>query len=387
MSSRGYDLFGRENPPAGYHTDSENYRIHGIGPEPVDPKPQIIRCITSFLVHFPKKGPRAGYTPVKPKEDFVIEITAGAITFDAFRKLVADECNKKRGGAGQLIRDACEVGSPAVEWKVGLKFRTAPQWNKTAKPTPKINDEAGFAAWVQVIIDHGKDETESSLQVIMENLAVAAKESQTDAALKAHNLAQNAARHANSSRRLGLSEHPDQATTAGKFDDRNVIANEILRIYKPNVNYDRKIPVFLHPSDPTRFILLTEATVQKWAQAIKEPGSLVTIFSPPNSFKYEQVSTTKRRRINDDHSPRGHSPPAEFDPSPVIEPNSALVADYIKFVKIPLDQQDNVIQILAERGVTHPKMLLSKTITPERMLGWGLIDGFVTQLCDNIARV
>ena len=34
MSRFGLDLLGREEPPPGYHTDSENRRIHGIGQAP-----------------------------------------------------------------------------------------------------------------------------------------------------------------------------------------------------------------------------------------------------------------------------------------------------------------------------------------------------------------
>jgi hypothetical protein len=35
MSRFGIDLFARENPPpqTGYHTNAENYHIHGIGPQ------------------------------------------------------------------------------------------------------------------------------------------------------------------------------------------------------------------------------------------------------------------------------------------------------------------------------------------------------------------
>jgi hypothetical protein len=34
MSHFGINLFGRENPPPGYHTACENRRINGIGPTP-----------------------------------------------------------------------------------------------------------------------------------------------------------------------------------------------------------------------------------------------------------------------------------------------------------------------------------------------------------------
>jgi hypothetical protein len=34
MSHFGIELFSREVPPPGYHTNTKNWRIHGLGPEP-----------------------------------------------------------------------------------------------------------------------------------------------------------------------------------------------------------------------------------------------------------------------------------------------------------------------------------------------------------------
>jgi hypothetical protein len=45
MSYFGIDLFARPVPPPGYHTNSENWRIHGIGPEPA-PENNASACIT-----------------------------------------------------------------------------------------------------------------------------------------------------------------------------------------------------------------------------------------------------------------------------------------------------------------------------------------------------
>jgi hypothetical protein len=45
-----------------------------------------------------------------------------------------------------------------------------------------------------------------------------------------------------------------------------------------------------------------------------------------------------------------------------------------------------MLAILDCKGITHPKMLLSKCITPKDMSDWGLSPGIITQLKDNIHK-
>jgi hypothetical protein len=45
MSYFGIDLFARPVPPPGHHTNTKNWRIHGIGPEPA-PENNASACIT-----------------------------------------------------------------------------------------------------------------------------------------------------------------------------------------------------------------------------------------------------------------------------------------------------------------------------------------------------
>jgi hypothetical protein len=44
--------------------------------------------------------------------------------------------------------------------------------------------------------------------------------------------------------------------------------NQIYDAHPPNVKYEDKLPVYLHPTDESRYIPLTSENVQKWAAAL-----------------------------------------------------------------------------------------------------------------------
>ncbi|EFP78567.2 uncharacterized protein PGTG_04523 [Puccinia graminis f. sp. tritici CRL 75-36-700-3] len=386
MSRIGYDLLGRENPPPGYHSASENWRIHGIGPEPTELRPQFISCTTKFKLYFPRKGNQCVYDELSSNGKFSYSIRAGSIGLQEFYNLVADECEKNRVGAGDIIRDAVASGSPRMDWWISLKLRTAPQFNKNAKPRPKINDESAFAAWMQVIIDSGADNTNSYLELVMENPAVAKKKAKTDQAARAYKLARQAAQDANASKRPAPGQdHPDQAPTAADFDTRNVLANKLLSIHQPNTKYERKLPVFIHPTKDNQYIPLTGAVLDIWATALEKSVDGVSLYSPPASIKFEKVSAAKRQRLDDDQPRRKYSPTSDSDSSVLIQPDDNLMRKYVEFVIKP-EKRDAVLQILDQHDIVHPKLFKSKTITEEKMSKWGLSDGIVAQLRDNVSR-
>ncbi|POV94529.1 hypothetical protein PSHT_16151 [Puccinia striiformis] len=306
MSRRGYDLLGRENPPAGYNSAAESWRIHRLGSEPANLPPQIIQCTAKFKLFFPKKGSPNGYETFASNGDFSFSFTAGSKSFDEFRSMVAKECENNREGAGDIVRDAVASGSPRMDWWISLKLRAAPEFNKSAKPKPNINSEAGFLAWINVIVELGNDTTNSCLELVMENPAKA--------------------------RRTPQAEHQ-------------------IRDQAPSVP----------PSDQKTTIPLTGAVLDIWAKALEKPVG-VSYYSPPASI----------------------NPSPELDLPALIEPNEDLLRKYIELVIKP-EKQEMVLKILVEHDVAHPNSFKSKTITEEKMLKWGLTDGIVAQLRDNVS--
>ncbi|KAH9458366.1 hypothetical protein Pst134EB_010670 [Puccinia striiformis f. sp. tritici] len=354
MSRRGYNLLARENPPAGYHSAAESWRIHRLGSEPANLPPQTIQCTAKFKLFFPKKGSPNGYETFASNGDFSFSLTAGSMSFDEFRSMVAKECENNREGAGDIVRDAVASGSPRMDWWISLKLRAAPEFNKSAKPKPNINIEAGFLAWINVIVELGNDTTNSCLEL--------------------------AAQDANASKRPGLSQdHPDRATVAGEFDTLNVISKKLVELHKPNTKYETRLPVFLHLTKDNHYIPLTGAVLNIWAKALEKRVDRVSYYSPPASIKFVKISDAKRRRLDHERLRHGNSPSPESDPPALIEPNEDLLRKYIELVIKP-EKQEKVMKILVDHDIAHPNSFKSKTITEEKMLKWGLSDGIVAHI-------
>ena len=95
----------------------------------------------------------------------------------------------------------------------------------------------------------------------------------------------------------------------------------------------------------------------------------VTLHSPPSEFSYVKLSNKKRKTgTNGDHPPE--SPASNSDGSSIFEP----------------DKQAKVIKILDDNDVLNPKILQSKNITREQMSCWGLTNGIIAQLKDNVSK-
>ncbi|POW22917.1 hypothetical protein PSHT_00728 [Puccinia striiformis] len=342
MSRRGYNLLARENPPAGYHSAAESWRIHRLGSEPANLPPQTIQCTAKFKLFFPKKGSPNGYETFASNGDFSFSLTAGSMSFDEFRSMVAKECENNREGAGDIVRDAVASGSPRMDWWISLKLRAAPEFNKSAKPKPNINIEAGFLAWINVIVELGNDTTNSCLELVMENPASSSR--------------------CECFQTTWAEPRPsDRATVAGEFDTLNVISKKLVELHKPNTKYETRLPVFLHLTKDNHYIPLTGAVLDIWAKALEKRVD---------------------RTMND--SATNNSPSPESDPPALIEPNEDLLRKYIELVIKP-EKQEKVMKILVDHDIAHPNSFKSKTITEEKMLKWGLSDGIVAQLRDNVS--
>ncbi|KNF04236.1 hypothetical protein PSTG_02585 [Puccinia striiformis f. sp. tritici PST-78] len=75
---------------------------------------------------------------------------------------------------------------------------------------------------------------------------------------------------------------------------------------------------------------------------------------------------------------------SESDLPALIKPNEDLLRKYVESVIKPR-KQEKVLKILVDHSVAHPSSFKSKTITKEKLLKWGLSDGIVAQLRDNVS--
>ncbi|OAV97977.1 hypothetical protein PTTG_25899 [Puccinia triticina 1-1 BBBD Race 1] len=346
MSQLGIDLFTRDHPPQsmGYLSNSKYAHIHGNG---LDGEPaahvnlQTVHCSTSFKLYCPKQGSKTG--------------------LGAFRNLVAVEAGKVVDGADRLMNNTIASGSPPLSWQVSLAFKSTPEFHKKLNYT--VNNEATYAHWIQTMKDLNADHIQAGLHVDMVDLVAIAKQARIAVDIKTHVLTQMAAQNAAVGSSSSAASNP---VSASDFKGIDVIMNQIYAKHPPNVKY-----------------------LAKWP--LKEVEG-VNYHSPPSALHFEKLSAYKKRKLSqfiEEARPQPNLPssPAEaLDASSVVAPDEALMSQYIDFIKIKPSKKANVLSILKEKDITHPKMFQSANITREDMVGWGLSPGIISQLRDNTKK-
>ncbi|OAV93024.1 hypothetical protein PTTG_27457 [Puccinia triticina 1-1 BBBD Race 1] len=302
----GIDLFNREDPPPGYLTRTKQYRIRGIGPLPAPGNlAQIISCTTSFKLYYQKNQGQTKPTwkPIPSGKKFPFEIMVESMNFDAFQKAVADACDKQFANAGKIIEDALETGFPHLDWVVIMNVHKANEFKQAARYT--VNNEASYAHWIATVVKTRSDQTDAWLELKMENPTESAKRLAAANEVQEHVLTKQAAKDATSTRKAPNNAGPSGdviEVPAGNFRALNCIMNKLYELHKPNSKYAGVLPVFIDPADPNRFIALKTPMIQKWAKAIMDNVTGVSMHTPPGEFKFEHLSKkskkpTKSRRI------------------------------------------------------------------------------------------
>ncbi|KAA1120890.1 hypothetical protein PGTUg99_009636 [Puccinia graminis f. sp. tritici] len=367
----GLDLLGRENPPPGYYSDSEYWRIQGVGQQPADLTIQMIDCNTSYRLFSPRDSskPQGSWSLVSSKRKFTISFPAVSTNLEQFREIVATASDEQFRGAGDLIRNAMQSGFPQTDWKISMSLPEADEFKKSAKYT--VKDDATFNHWIATVVNNGNDRTQVALEVAMVNPGGLKKDAKLSVEVHKHNLRQAAAQRASSST---SGEPSNPSVVPNDFDAINVLMNEIYAAHPPNVKYQSKLPVYLHPTDTGRYIPLTAGTVQKWATALV------------SDLKFETLSSAKKRKLNNHSSNPSNHPASDSESGSVVDLGINLLDKYLEFIKIPPSDRDGISHILTENRATNPQLFRSKNITREVMKEWGLHDVFIAQLRDNVSK-
>ncbi|OAV95629.1 hypothetical protein PTTG_04152 [Puccinia triticina 1-1 BBBD Race 1] len=169
--------------------------------------------------------------------------------------------------------------------------------------------------------------------------------------------------------------------------------SQIYAKHPPNTKYLSKWPVYIDPTDPSRiYIPLTTLNTQLWAHDILKEVKGVDYFTPPSALRFKKLSAHKKRKLSHHvveeatPPPRKSSPAKALENSLVAEPDKNLMAQYLEFVKIQESKRDEVLRILKEEDVIHPRFFELDSITPADMKSWGFTAGIITQLQDNVKK-
>ncbi|OAV92214.1 hypothetical protein PTTG_27702 [Puccinia triticina 1-1 BBBD Race 1] len=222
---------------------------------------------------------------------------------------------------------------------------------------------------MNAVVELGKDRT-ASLAILMVNPSTDRKSAKAVIDVKKHILTAEAAQKASSSH--PAPDHPSDMITADQRPHESDLCHSPAKQQIP-----REAPGFC-PSNQSKSIHTPDCRGGPKANVVAG----VSLYSPPAD---ETVSSMRQKQIHTSQ-PRIQIPSVQSEDSEVLTPDPQLIVDYIEFLKILPTKRNEVIGILEKNDITHPKILNSKRISDKRMSKWGLSNGLIAQLRDNVTK-
>ncbi|POW22878.1 hypothetical protein PSHT_00852 [Puccinia striiformis] len=262
----------------------------------------------------------------------------------------------------------------------------------------QIKDEASYRHWIDTIFELGKDHTEASLELTMDNPGTNKKLAQAEINVQDHVLTEEAAKDAAAKHKATGNDSSVEVVTASDFSPLNVHMKKLFELHKPNKKYNPTIPVFRDPTDMTnRYLLLTTAVCQEWAHALvgcfsRMLASQVMHTDCSIDCRGERLMAwtgsipLPNSRCSNYPQRKERQATLANTAGPPIVPNFDLVRKYVEFVNIDPAKREKVLKTLADNEIDHPRLFESKSITDECMSRWGLADGTIAHLKDNVNR-
>ncbi|KAA1120049.1 hypothetical protein PGT21_037067 [Puccinia graminis f. sp. tritici] len=396
-------------------------------------KGKLVKVLVAFKLYVVSKNKKKEKTwvPCGSTSEFPVDVTLGVTDFDQFRELVAAACNLHFKSTGGIIRESIEdpVRMP-LAWLVSIP--RVDEWKKSDKV--KMKDASDYQDWLVTAFRAGKksvgldirmtDPAEAKRRAKKEDLL--AKREARAAAVKASASKKRKAKNGrggsggggdgggggDSGGGGGGGGGPDGAYSevssdtdnsgseidADDFDDINFHMRSIYRAHPTNVTYDRLIPVYIDPTNPRRYILLSTAAVQTWAKDLMERTAGVSLQAPPRSLKYITMSPSKRAKFeqtvgNDNVNLLGQilvalqnnaGTPIERHAMPTSSPpNESDMEAYLEFISVR--NKDEVLEVLTANDLTSYK-IFKGGLPRKDVMDLGLTLGTVTKLFENTAK-
>ncbi|PLW37415.1 hypothetical protein PCASD_09916 [Puccinia coronata f. sp. avenae] len=319
-------------------------------------------CAISFIVSISEKNPKSkktSWVALKPRSDLTVVLVPNKnLTLKFLHDRVASKCDKDFNKISCMILDGTHSSPPTITWSgYILKNKKYPKSNPLI-----IFDECSFCQWISEIsssghnkggiiiwMDNPKDE---QTRVHKENL-LARMMKQLDACRQGP----SAWAHESEVKADDELDAPEP-----EFEDLDVHVDEIFAKYGMVKDYDQIHPVYLDPTDPDRFLLLTSGNVIKWAQKLflsrkKHNNGAPTAKSDSSGTFVEMLS--KCDTTND-------------------------LNDYLIFIAIAPHKRDEILDILIDNDIDQFRMF--KTLGFEDLRGLGLNIVIISNLRNNVAK-
>ncbi|PLW57446.1 hypothetical protein PCANC_01786 [Puccinia coronata f. sp. avenae] len=336
-------------------------------------------CAISFIVYISEKNPKSkktSWVALKPFSNLTVVLVPNKnLTLKFLHDRVASKCDEDFNKISRMILDGTHSSPPTITWSgYILKNKKYPKSNPLI-----IFDECSFRQWISEISSSGHKK--GGIIIQMDN----PKDEQTRVHkenLLAWTMKQlDACRQGPSARAHESEVKADDELDAPEpeFEDLDVHVDEIFAKYGMVKDYDRIHLVYLDPTDPDRFLLLTSGNVIKWAQKVcaRVPG--VSLTSPPADLKF----LSRKKHNNGAPTTKRADKPA-LPPSSVYGDTTNDLNDYLIFIAIAPHKPDKILDILIDNDIDQFQMF--KTLGVEDLRGLGLNIGIISNLHNNVAK-
>ncbi|PLW41565.1 hypothetical protein PCASD_10000 [Puccinia coronata f. sp. avenae] len=389
---------------------------------PIDPKPngqdeaqnefngKTMKVLIGFKLFIAKKSTqkKKSWGPINSTTDFSITVTLGKTSFEVFQQMVASACNDQLNNTGPIILKGLSARPQGIFWNGSIA--QAPSFAK--KDLFEIKAPLQYNKWLEAACALGR--TQVTLSINMTNPAKVAQRAEMEDLLAAQAMKDKAAR---ALKRKATDDDSDveesEDLDAKEWDTINVYMKQLFKAHLINAKYDCHTPVFIDPSNPRSYILLTVDACQEWAQALVDQKDGVTTTSPPCTLHYINLSKAPHERLGTGSiAPTSNSlvndsniqllaallaGRTQNEMSPTISgtgakstlsspPNESNIEGYIDFLGIRNRDKEYTLEILLANGFHLHKVFKSSGLARSEVKELGLTLGVVTMLFDNVAK-
>ncbi|KAI7954809.1 hypothetical protein MJO28_005209 [Puccinia striiformis f. sp. tritici] len=378
----------------------------GDGQDDNNDESETVACVVNFkfFVLDRADNQKKSWLPISPQKPFIINLKtlpeSDATTYEQFLDLVAEACEDRVLNTGSIVAAHVKTGKPVIEWKVFI-----PRIPGFMKEDDYILDNIdSYKLWMSTVADHGSAKTSLSLQMtnpskvaklahqaqVLAKMALRKKTAKDKADARAAKLTKRKAAHPDDDDQM-LDHGEEEEEEDDEDDDGDDVKLYMRQIHKKNsanVLYERHLPVYVHPVNPAKYVVLTHTVMQQWGRALATQKDGVTDMIPPSGFKYKTIPANSEKlkailAAKDDNAISTRNDPTETHVSP---PRVATINEYIDFLGYKGARADEIIKTLIDNDLQTYQIFASPNLDHAALRGLdGMTLGLVTKLCDGVS--
>ncbi|EFP83218.1 uncharacterized protein PGTG_09171 [Puccinia graminis f. sp. tritici CRL 75-36-700-3] len=348
---------------------------------------------------------------VTSKDDFIVKVVPGNTAYDEFQDLVAAACDVHVPNTGDIVAE----NKPDLSWNVTIG--RVKGWLKGDAKT--LTDSNSYEEWIAAMVASKKKDLAIGLALRMANPAdIVKRGKQADILAKRAKLKKAIELKRTAKRKAGdigdeeLSDDEDEEIDPEDWNNVDFHMRSLFDSNPINREYDAHCPVFLHPTVPGRFILLTMEACQEWALAImddKQPA--VNMLNPPRKLVWEDLGSPRKKNksmqvsepaaedkaswcrmmveafveVGKSHAAKDTDAPPGLDGLSYHPEADPPIGDYLRFLNVR--NLDRVLEVLTANDIhTHKMFRAGSSLGRQEVLSLGLTFGVVTALYDNVCK-